>query len=187
MSTGPAEPYSWEGWLRDRLLEHRQIFLRGPLDEAEAGRVAVELMYLDAQGDGAVHLQIDSGGGPVHAALTLVDTIELLGVPVRAACIGRVEGSAVAVFAAAEYRSASPHARFRLHEPESSAAGTAGELTSWSQQRSQDLLRMAQVIAHATGRPLEHVEADIAAGRWLDAEQALAYGLVNDTRPPLWS
>ncbi|MCU4186878.1 ATP-dependent Clp protease proteolytic subunit [Acidiferrimicrobium sp. IK] len=169
-----------EAWLRGQLLNQRQVVLRGPLDDEAASRVAAELMLLDATGDSAVQMQIDSPGGPLRAALTLVDTIGLMGVPVRAACVGRVEGSAVAVLAAAEHRSASRHASFHLSEPSSSASGTAGELSAWSRQRQIELDRLAGVLSTATGRPLEHVEADISAGRWLDAEQALAYGLVHD-------
>jgi ATP-dependent Clp protease protease subunit len=167
-------------WLRGQLLERRQVLLRGTLDDDAAGRAAAELMFLDASGDRAIHLQLDSPGGPLHAALTLVDTIRLLGVPVRVTCLGRVEGSAVAVLAAAEVRIASRHASFHLVEPSSSASGTAGQLSAWSEQRHTDLARYTELVAAASGRPLEHVEADVAAGRWLDARQAAEYGLIHE-------
>lgn len=182
MTAAGGEKASWEDWLHGQLLDRRQVLLRGPLDAVTAGRVAAELMLLDASGDGAIRLQVDSGGGPLDIALPLVDTIELLGVPVEATCSGRAEGSALAVFVAAERRLATPHARFRFYEPPTTASGTASDLHSWSEQRRRELQRLADLIAGATGRPLEHVEADIAAGRWLDAAEAATYGLVQEVR-----
>ena len=82
-------------WLEERLFERRIVLCRGVLDDALAGRVAAELMTLDALGDGAVELQLDSEGASLEAAWTLIDVIDLLGVPVNIVCSGRVEGAAV--------------------------------------------------------------------------------------------
>jgi len=87
----------WSRELAARLFAQRVVLLRGALDEVEATRVSAELMTLDAEGDTAVTLRIDSAGGSLALALTLMDVIELLGVPVRALCMGQVGGPAIGV------------------------------------------------------------------------------------------
>ncbi|HET9072273.1 MAG TPA: ATP-dependent Clp protease proteolytic subunit [Acidimicrobiales bacterium] len=167
----------------DALFARRIVQVRGPLDETTAGDLAARLMYLDGSGDEAVTLYVDSPGGPLHAAFSVLDTIALLGVPVDTVCVGRAEGTAVAVVAAGRRRHAAPHARFRLGEPDVSVSGRADQLQSWATYHAEQATRLAGALAAATGRPAEHVEADLAAGRWLDAEQAQAYGIVDDTWP----
>jgi len=172
-----------EDLLRTQLFERRIVFLRGPLDDAVASDVAAQLMTLDASGDEPVQLHVDSPGGPLEPAFVLIDTIGLLGVAVHAVCVGRAEGAAVGVLVAGEVRRAAPHARFRLCQPDESVQGVASELESWIAHKQRMLDEFHRHLAAATGRPLEQVEADTAAGRFLDAEEAVAYGLVHE----VWS
>ena len=169
-----------EDLLRTQLFERRIVFLRGPLDDAVASDVAAQLMTLDASGDEPVQLHVDSPGGPLEPAFVLIDTIGLLGVAVHAVCVGRAEGAAVGVLVAGEVRRAAPHARFRLCQPDESVQGVASELESWIAHKQRMLDEFHRHLAAATGRPLEQVEADTAAGRFLDAEEAVAYGLVHE-------
>ena len=108
MTMGPSD-----SWLEERLFERRMVLCRGVLDDALAGRVAAQLMTLDALGDGAVELQLDSERAFLEAAWTVLDVIDLLGVPVNVVCAGRVEGAAIAVLTAGTRRTALPHTRFR--------------------------------------------------------------------------
>ena len=181
-AAGPDRP--WMDRLQAQLAEQRIVLLRGELDDDRAGQVAAELMMLDASGDEPVTLHVDSAGGPLHAAFTVIDTIDLLGVPVETICVGRVEGSAVGVVAAAPRRQAARHARFRLGEPTSSVAGRAAELEAWAEHHQAQLARFVDRLAEATGRPAEHVEADLSTGRWLDAPGAVSYGLVDGLWEP---
>jgi ATP-dependent Clp protease protease subunit len=142
------------------------------------------MMALDATGDGAVQLYIGSTGGPVHSAMSLIDTMDLLGVPVHVTCLGRAEGAAVGVVAAGARRVAAPHAQFHLSEPEVSVSGNASQLAAWAEHHRVELERFVQRLALATGRPAEHLEADLSLGRWLDAEEALRYGLVDEIWGP---
>jgi ATP-dependent Clp protease, protease subunit len=177
-------PNDWELRLRETMLAKRIVSIRGDLDEALAGQVALELMSLDASGDEHVTLYVDSGGGTLEAAFIVVDVIDLLGVPVHATCLGRAEGPAAAVVAVADNRFCAPHARFRLCEPVSEAHGIAVDMRRFADQQKLQLARFVARIAEATGRPVEHVEADVASGRFLDAHEALEYGLVDEIWTP---
>jgi ATP-dependent Clp protease protease subunit len=179
---GPAGS-SWPEWVRGELYGRRIVLLRGELDDQLAGQVSAELMMLDASGDEAVMLHVDSPGGPLHAAFGLIDTMDLLGVPVETVCVGRAAGSAVGVVAAGARRYASPHAQLRLSEPDSSFSGSARDIESWAADHQRRLATYVQRLAAATERPAEHVEADLALGRWLTASEAVDYGLVD----ALWS
>jgi ATP-dependent Clp protease protease subunit len=141
-------------------------------------------MALDATGDGAVQRYVGSTGGAVHSAMSLIDTMDLLGVPVHVTCLGRAEGAAVGVVAAGARRVASPHAQFHLSEPEVSVSGNASQLAAWAEHHRVELERFVERLALATGRPAEHLEADLSLGRWLDAEEALHYGLVDEIWGP---
>lgn len=165
--------------LASQLLARRVVLLGGPLDDAAAARVAAELMWLDATGDGAVELRIDSAGGPLDAMFSVMDTVDLLGVAVHALCFGRVERSAIGVLVCCESRSAAPHARFYLGEPVVEVSGTAADMQRWGEHHGERLARLVGKVSSVTGRPCEHVEADMASGRWLGAAEAVAYGLVE--------
>jgi ATP-dependent Clp protease, protease subunit len=167
-------------WLEERLFERRIVLCRGLLDDPLAGRVAAELMTLDALGDGAVELQLDSGGASLEAAWTLIDVIDLLGVPVNIVCSGRVEGAAVGLLSAGGRRTALPHARFRLTDPDLEIAGRASELGALLDHHRARLERLHERVAASTGRPLSEVSGDFRAGRSLDAAEALGYRLVDE-------
>ncbi len=98
MSTGG--PWDEHPSLDAQLLERRVVRIWGALDDASVARACAELMALDATGDEAVLLYVGSSGGPLHSAMSIIDTMDLLGVPVHVTCLGRAEGAAVGVVAA---------------------------------------------------------------------------------------
>ena len=175
MTMGPSD-----SWLEERLFERRMVLCRGVLDDALAGRVAAQLMTLDALGDGAVELQLDSERASLEAAWTVLDVIDLLGVPVNVVCAGRVEGAAIAVLTAGTRRTALPHTRFRLTDPELEISGRTSELAALLDHHSARLDRLHERVALSTGRPAGDVASDFRAGRVLDARQALRYRLVDE-------
>jgi ATP-dependent Clp protease, protease subunit len=174
----------WENQMREKMLERRIVTVRGTLDESLAGRVALELMTLDASGDEPITVHVDSAGGTLEAAFTVIDVIDLMGVPVHSVCLGRAEGPAVGVLSACDRRKIAPHGSLRLCEPRTEATGHASEMQRFAEQQRQQLDKFVELIAEITTRPVEHVEADVAAGRYLSAEQAVEYGLVDEIWAP---
>ena len=138
-------------WLQERLFERRIVLCRGLLDDGLAARVAAELMTLDALGDASIELQMDCQGASLESAWTLIDVIDLLGVPVNIVCSGRVEGAAVGVLAAGARRTALPHARFRLTDPELEISGRASELTATAGASRQAHRLLHERVAASTG------------------------------------
>jgi ATP-dependent Clp protease, protease subunit len=167
-------------FLNAQLFERRQVFLTGYLDAPLATSLAAQLMTLDALGTEPITLYIDSPDANLEAAFTVVDTLKLLRSDVRTHCLARAGGASVAVLAVADHRSANPHARIHLKQPELESAGTADQLAAAS-ERAQDLLRRLQAqLAESTDQPLEEVAVDLRRGRFLDAQAALDYGLIDD-------
>lgn len=164
----------------EELFKRRIVFVRGDLDDRLAGDTAAQLMTLDAIGEDLITLYLDCSCSSLDAAFTVMDVVDLLSVPLHAIAVGRVEGPAVGILAVAPRRSISPNARIRLRDPDvQSASGNAAQISNWVEHHQAALARFHQRLAAATGRPVEHVEADCGQGRYLDAEQALAYGLAD--------
>jgi ATP-dependent Clp protease protease subunit len=166
--------------LRTRLFEQRIVLLSGPLDDARAGRVVAELMTLDATGDGPIHLQLDSPGGSLDSAFAVMDTIDLCGVDVHVTCSGRAEGPAVGVLAVGHRRAATAHARIRLSDPEVTLDGRASELSAQASAAVTRVDSWHERLAKATRRSVVEISADCRTGRYLGAEEALAYRLIDE-------
>jgi ATP-dependent Clp protease, protease subunit len=171
--------------LARRLFDQRVVLLHGPLDDLSVARVTAELMTLDAEGDEPVTLRVDSGEGSLALALTLMDVIELLGVPVHAVCLGQVGAGAVGVVAVCGRRVAMPSTRFALCEPATEQSPVhVRNVAQWSKLRTDERERFCSRVAAAAGRPVEQVRTDVVAGAFLDAEGALVYGLVDQVSRP---
>ena len=171
---------AWPDLMRARMFEERVVLVNGDLDEALAGGVATELMTLDACGDLAVRLLLNSSDGTFAAAFTVIDVIDLLGVPVHATCIGRAEGPALGVLAVAARRLAIPHARMRFYEPANTFAGRADDVAAWAAQRDGDRQRFCARVADATGRPSNWIADAMHERRVLDAHEAMRAGLIDE-------
>jgi ATP-dependent Clp protease protease subunit len=174
----------WPNVLAERLFEQRVVLLHGALDDTVAGRVSAELMTLDAEGDGPVTLRIDSADGSVALALTVMDVIELLGVPVQALCLGQVGGPAVGVLSVCAHRSSMPSTRFSLREPTTQLETRAREVEQWAQLRADELHRFTERVAGAAGQPVSSVAGLFAAGTFMSAQEALDYGLIDEICRP---
>jgi ATP-dependent Clp protease, protease subunit len=182
----PGGPATLPEALRRRLFAQRVVLLSGPLDDLSVTRASAELMTLDADGDDAVTLRVDCGEGALALALTLMDVVELMGVPVRALCLGQVGEGAVGVVAVCARRAALPNTRFVLREPSSGAASPVHvrDVAQWAELRADERDRFCHRLARAAGRPVGEVRDDVVRGRYLGAADAVRYGLVDEVWRP---
>ena len=179
----PYEPSSLRrlsAWLQEKLFERRIVLVTGRLDADLAAGAAAALITLDAIGDEPIELHLDSPDGTLESAFVLIDTIDLLHATLLAHCRGQVGGPAIGVAAAADHRSASPHTRFRLFQPTGQFSGTPDQIASHSRQQQDLLWRFHARLAQLTGRPAEEIAEDMRRGLYLDAREALDYGLIDE-------
>jgi ATP-dependent Clp protease protease subunit len=172
-------------WLAERLLEQRVVTLSGELDAEAVNRAVAELALLDATGDDPVRLRLSGVGADLQGALTLVDALDLVGVPVHATSLGTLSGPAVAVLAVADRRVVGAHATVRLCEPRAPRGVPGHEVEAWAAEHTRQLRRLQERVAAACRRPVDEVAADMRAGRLLDAEEARAYGLADQQAEPV--
>ena len=174
------------GWLQQRLFDQRMVLLSGYLDRDRVAGVAAQLVALDALGGHRITLRVDSPDGDLDAVLLLMDTMDTLHVPVHAFATGVVGGASLGALAAAGRRTAFRHAGFRLVEPRSAAdpGGTADQVLSQARQRENMLDAVVRRLAQITLKAPETVARDLREGRYLDAFQAIEYGLVDDVAGP---
>jgi ATP-dependent Clp protease protease subunit len=175
-------PDAFAAGLGEALFARRLVQVRGPLDDAAAAEVAARLMALDALGDDPIDVTVDSAGGTLDAALAVADTIDLLGVPVHALCLGRAEGPAVLVLAVSERREATPNARIRLTAPPVSGEARTADVEAWVDRQRDRLDRFVVRLAQAAGQRIERVHEDVSKGRTFDPEEAVAFGIIDNVR-----
>lgn len=168
------------GWLQEQLFERRIVLVTGQLDDGAAAKAAAALLALDAGGERPIDLHLDSPDGALGAAFVLIDTAEMLRSALRVLCRGQVGGPAIGVVAAADHSAAAPHARFHLSQPTARFAGTPEEIAAQSRQQQELLWKLYGRLARRTGRPAEEIAEDMRRGRYLDAREALDYGLIDE-------
>jgi ATP-dependent Clp protease, protease subunit len=171
--------------LAERLRAQRVVLLHGVLDDLTLTRVSAELMTFDAEGDEPVTLRVDCGEAELGPALTLMDVVELMGVPVRALCLGQVGAGAVGVVAVCATRAAMPSTRFALREPSGGRATVhARNVAQWAELRALDRERFCTRVAAAVRQPAEQVGRDLTRGCFFGAAEAVEYGLVDEVCRP---
>jgi ATP-dependent Clp protease protease subunit len=166
--------------LADRLMDRRIVRLAGPLDLLAVNDASARLMLLDALGDDPVELVLSCPDGDLTAAMALADTIELLGVEVKAMCAGVVGGVALLPYAVCTRRVAQEHATFRLLNPKQSVMGFGRGLADAVDHELRFVSDFHKRLARACHRGFEEVAADFESGRYLTAAQAVGYGLVDE-------
>lgn len=171
---------SLEGWLQEQLFERRIVLVTGRLDDDAAAKAAAALLALDASGDRPIELHLDSPEAALGASFVLIDAADTLRSALRVLCRGQVGGPAIGVVAAADRRAAAPHARFHLSQPTARFAGTPEEIAAQNRQQQELLWQLYGRLARRTGRPAEEVAEDMRRGRYLDAREALEYGLIDE-------
>ena len=162
-----------------RLLERRIVMVTGVLGHEVAAVATAQLMLLDATGEEPIDLHLSCPDGDLDASSAVADTVDLVGVTVRAWCPGTLGGPALALLAAAGRRLAHPHCVFVLKDPTVQFEGRADRLEALAAANEQQLAGLHSRLAAATGQPLDRVVADMGRGVVLGAEDAVSYGLVE--------
>jgi ATP-dependent Clp protease protease subunit len=166
--------------LQEQLFERRIVLITGRLDDDAAARAAAALLTLDANGNQPIEIHLDSPGGALGAAFVLVDTAATLRSDVRVLCRGQVGGPAIAVVSAADHCAATPHTRFHLAQPTTRFTGTPEEIAAQSRLQQELLWKLYGYLSRRTGRPAEEIAEEMRRGRYLDAREALDYGLIDE-------
>jgi len=167
-------------WLREKLFDRRIVLLTGELDDPLANEIVAALLSLDAISDEPIDLYVDSPDGTLEAAFALIDILEAVRAPIRIHCRGQIGGPVLGILTAGDRRFAAAHARFRLGQPRAQFAGTPEQIDAQNRHEHDRLWRLCARLARATGRPAEEIAEDMRRGRWLDAGEALQYGLVDE-------
>lgn len=171
---------SMSDWLDGELYRRRTVQLAGPLDDDTGARLAATLMAMDAEGDEAVELRLTSAGGSMEAAFSLIDTVDLLGVPVRATALGAVFGPAAFLLAVCPTRRAAPSARIRLAAPTFAHEGRPEDLVRVAEADRGRLDELTVRLATMCGRSAAEIADDIRTGRTFTAAEAVETGLVDE-------
>lgn len=175
-----AGPQRRDDDVRSALLARRVVLLSGALTAPSASELAATLLTLDATGDDRIELRLSTSGGPLDAALSVVDVIEVLGVPVHATALGTIEGGPVAVLAACERRAIAPHAVLRLREPDVQVAGTARDLERALAAQAAQRTSFLEHLARRTSRTVAELEMEWSRGAVLEAADAVALGYADE-------
>src|SRR5215467_4546791 len=165
-----------------RLLMDRIIFLGTPINDDVANIVIAQLLFLEADNaDRDIHLYINSPGGSVSAGLAVYDTMQWMKSPVNTICMGLAAGMGAFPLAAGRNgkRSALPHSRIMIHQPSGGAQGTAADIEIQAKEIIYLRGKMNELMAKHTGRPVEQIERDIDRDRFMSADDAKQYGIVD--------
>lgn len=165
-----------------RLLRERIVFIGGPIDDHLANLVVAQMLYL--QGDDPtepISMYINSPGGSITAGLAIYDTMQYITPEVHTWCIGQAASMAAVLLAAGTrgHRYALPYSRVLIHQPWGGIQGQAVDI----QIQAEEILRVRtwlnQILARHTGQPLETIERDTDRDKYMTAEEACAYGIVD--------
>ena len=172
------------------LLKERIVFLGTPINSAVANTIVAQLLYLAAEDpDRDINLYINSPGGSVYDGMAIYDTMQLVSCDVQTISVGMCAsfGTVLLTAGTTGKRYALPNATIHMHQVLSQSYGgqaTDVEIHARETLRLQQKLR--DIIAHHTGQPMDRIAQDTDRDYWMDAEQAVEYGLVDQvyqTRP----
>jgi ATP-dependent Clp protease protease subunit len=166
-------------WLAERLVAQRVLALAGDLDAETANRAIATLALLDATGDEPVQLRLSGVRVELESAFALVDALDLMGAPVHVTALGTLTGAAIALLAVGDVRTAGPHAVLQLADPGPPRGIRGWDVEAWAAAHAEQVARLHERLAEATGRPAAEIAADMHAQRLLTVEEARAYGLLD--------
>ena len=167
-----------------RLLKDRIIFIGGGVDDVMANLVVAQLLFLSNEDpDADISIYINSPGGSVSAGLAMYDTMQFVRCDIATYCVGMAASMGAVLLAGGTQgkRYTLPSSRVLIHQPLISGVlqGPATDLEIEAQEIMRLRDRLYQILADATGKTMEEIERDCDRNKWLDAEEAVAYGCVD--------
>ncbi len=166
-----------------RLLKDRIIFLGEEVNDTTAGLVVAQLLFLEAEDPAKdIHFYINSPGGSVTAGMAIYDTMNFVKCDVSTTCIGMAASMGAFLLAGGKKgkRFALPNAEIMIHQPSGGAKGQATDIKIVSDHIIKTRKKLNELLAANTGQPLATVEVDTERDNYMDAEQAKAYGLIDN-------
>lgn len=166
-----------------RLLKERIIFLGEEVTDASASVVIAQLLFLEGEDpEKDIHLYINSPGGSVTAGMAIYDTMQYIKCDVSTICIGMAAsmGSFLLAGGAKGKRYALPNSEIMIHQPSGGARGQATEIKIVAEHILKTRQKLNKILAENTGQSLEQIELDTERDNFMSAEEAKAYGLVDE-------
>lgn len=167
-----------------RLLKDRIIFLGGPIDDTTANLVIAQMLFLSNEENATdIHFYINSPGGSITAGLAVYDTMRFLRCEVATYCVGLAASMAAVLLAGGQAgkRFVLPNSRTLLHQPLVSGVleGVATELEIEAKEILRLRARLYKILSEHTGKDVEKIEKDCDRNLWMDAQEAISYGLAD--------
>lgn len=166
-----------------RLLQERIIFLTGPVYDQVASLISAQLLYLESVNPTKeISFYINSPGGVVSAGLAIYDTMQYIRCPVSTVCIGQAASMGSLLLAGGEKgkRYCLPNARVMVHQPSGGAQGQASDIEIQAREILVIRQRLNEIYREHTGQTLEDIEQKLERDSYLSAEEAQAFGLVDE-------
>ncbi len=179
---GPYQRYRQMS-LDDMLLENRIVFLIGEISYQRAAEIIMKMLYLDnLKRDTEISLYINSPGGSVDDTMAIYDTIRFVSSPVATFCIGRAQSGAAVILAAGTKgkRHALEHAKIMLHQPWGGVTGQAADIKIQAEEILKAKTMINELLAKHSGQPVEKIAKESERDRYMTAEEALQYGLIDE-------
>jgi ATP-dependent Clp protease protease subunit len=165
-----------------RLLKDRIIFLGTQVNDEVANIIVAQLLFLQSDDPKAdVHLYVNSPGGSVSAGMAIYDTMQFITCDVATYCVGQAAsmGAVLLTAGAPGKRHALPNARIMIHQPLAGMQGTAEEIAIHAKEFKRIKQKMNEILIKHTGHPLDKIEKDTDRDRFMSAEEAAEYRLVD--------
>ncbi len=170
-----------------RLMQDRIVLLGGEVNDDSANLIVAQLLFLQAQdAKRPVNMYINSPGGSVTAGLAIYDTMQFISCPVHTYCIGQAAsmGAVLLTAGAAGHRFALPNARIMIHQPWGGAEGKASDIEITCQEILRLKQKLNEILATHSGQPLENVVRDTDRDHFMSADEARAWGLIDQVLVP---
>ena len=165
-----------------RLLKERVIFLVGEVNDQTANLVVAQLLFLESENpDKDISFYINSPGGSVTAGMSIYDTMQFIKPEVSTLCMGMAAsmGSFLLMVGASGKRFALPNSKIMIHQPSGGASGQATDIEIHAREIIKTREQLNKIYADRTGQPLEKIAADMERDRYMSADEAQVYGLVD--------